>query len=139
MNKDLKEARRWTKGKIAETIFWLLFRDDERFIVLPYAYEHVLPQLAQYRSKLADTETVGKATGAPDFLIISADRTKIRLVDVKYRSEMDFDWNKRIAHKAFERWGEDCCYFFATPKGFFMIHARISLKLKVRYLNYWKS
>ncbi len=38
------------KGKVAELIFALMFRDVGKFTILRFAYEYTLPELAQYQN-----------------------------------------------------------------------------------------
>ncbi len=112
-----------TKGKIAETIFWLMFRDTY-FTVLPFGYERVIPELAQIHRpdekgiKHTQDKIVGKISTNPDFVLIAPDKT-IYLIDVKYSQDPH---PRRLISKAKETIKEwaDCYYFIATPIGFFL-------------------
>lgn len=112
-----------TKGKIAETIFWLMFRDTY-FTVLPFGYERVIPELAQIHrpnengEKHVRSKIVQKIAINPDFVLIAPDKT-VYLIDVKYSQDPH---NRRFigkAQKTIKTW-EDCYYFIATPIGFFL-------------------
>ena len=81
------------KGKIAETIFALMFRESANFTVLEFGYEKVIPQLIGF-SQYEKDETVEIIRTAPDFAIISHGVTKqVRLVEVKYRAHLNKSWN----------------------------------------------
>ncbi|MBI3379411.1 hypothetical protein HY029_01490, partial [Candidatus Gottesmanbacteria bacterium] len=115
---DINFARNLTKGKIAETIFWMMFREDERFILLPFGYEYTIPELTHYRKYLKDSiKTVEKISSSPDFIMLSSDKSQLYIVDVKYRTTLS-DRLKLNAEKTFEKW-EECYYFVATPEGFY--------------------
>lgn len=35
MKNNAEFSKRLAKGRIAETIFWMMFHDDERFLIFP--------------------------------------------------------------------------------------------------------
>src|SRR5438046_2655307 len=103
-------AHNLIKGKIAETIFELMFREANEFSVFRNGFEYAEEYLAQYRSRLKFTEVLDSFTGAPDFLLVKDDRTSAYLVEVKYRSHLDENEIISIAKKIVERW--DHSYLF---------------------------
>lgn len=109
--------RNLTKGKIAETIFWLMFRDTD-FTILPFGYEYTMVELTQYRSRLSkQNQTVNNISHFPDFILISSDKKTVLSVEVKYRRQINFNGLVIDANETFKNW-PDCYYFVATAKGF---------------------
>lgn len=114
-------ARNLTKGKIVETIFWMMFRDNKDFSVLPFGYERLIPEIATLRQKLSiGIQTAEQISQNPDFVLISNDKTKIIPVDVKFRADIYKRYRdiKSKAKKTLEAWKE-CWYFVATPTNFY--------------------
>ena len=112
-------SRDLIKGKITEVIFEQMIRDEGKYTVIPFGYEHTMPTLAQYREKLAEvSKIIESISDAPDFALISEDKTKLFLVEVKYQSRLDIDILKSYAQKLAERW--ECPWLFvATSEGFY--------------------
>lgn len=114
-------ARDLAKGKIAETIFWMMFRDDERYFIFPYGYEHLIPDLTRFKKELIEGKQSFKHISEnPDYILMTTDRTKLQLIDVKFRWDYlsNLSSIKSKAEKTLLRW-EECYYFIATPKGFY--------------------
>lgn len=107
------------KGKIAETIFELMFREAGKYTVIPFGYEKTFPELIQFRKRLPGAQKViDNIKNSPDFAIISKDRNKIYLVEVKYRA---ISYKKEvvdIAKDQEKRW-KPSCLFLATQNGFY--------------------
>ncbi|MGD0976740.1 MAG: hypothetical protein ABR875_00365 [Minisyncoccia bacterium] len=106
------------KGRIAETIFEMMFRETGKFTILRFGYEYTQPELAQYKHYLRLPEAIENIDNSPDFILLSNDKTKVYLVEVKYRSSFDSDKIKVIAQSIASRWHSPYL-FIATPKGFF--------------------
>ncbi len=115
---QIEFSRKLIKGKIAETIFEQMIREEGRYTVIPFGYEHTVPTLTQYRHLLEVPKIIENISEAPDFALVSEDRAKLYLVEVKYRSQMDFEELKKCAEKLLERW-EYSWLFVATPDGFY--------------------
>ncbi len=118
-NNQIDWSRKLIKGRIAEVIFEQMIREEERYTVIPFGYEHTMPTLAQYRQHFSEVQKIiDNIADAPDFALISKDNTKIYLVEVKYQKMLNFDELKKYAEKLLERW-EYPWLFVATPQGFF--------------------
>ncbi len=117
MNIDF--SRNLIKGRIAEVIFEQMIREEEKYTVIPFGYEHTMPTLAQYRKHFE--EAVGKIidniSDAPDFALISIDNKNIYLVEVKYQNKFNMEKLKKYAEKLLVRW-DYAFLFVATPEGF---------------------
>jgi len=109
------------KGKIAELIFELMFRDVGRFTVLRFGYEYTLPELAQYQHLVEVKRVLDNIRNAPDFVIIQKNgdgKLNVFTVEVKYRSHLNPVEIKEIAASTLKTWNPSWL-FVATPEGFF--------------------
>ena len=76
-------SRNLIKGRIAEVIFEQMIRergDEEKYTIIPFGYEHTVPTLEQYRHLAEIPKIIDNIAGAPDFILISKDHTRIYLV-----------------------------------------------------------
>jgi hypothetical protein len=115
---SIEFSRKLIKGRIAEVIFEQMIRDEGKYTVIPFGYEHTMPTLAQYRPLVGIQKIIDNISDAPDFALISEDKTKIYLVEVKYQNELNMELLIGFANKLIERW-EYPWIFVATPKGFY--------------------
>jgi hypothetical protein len=106
------------KGKIAELIFSQMFRNSNKFTIIPFGYENTFPEIAQYAFMADNTQVLDTIRSAPDFALVSHDKREVYLVEVKYRSFLDNKHVKEIAEKIQNRW-KSVQLFIATPTGFY--------------------
>jgi hypothetical protein len=106
------------KGKIAELIFSQMFRNSNKFTVIPFGYENTFPEIAQYAYMADNTQVLDTIRSAPDFALVSHDKRDVYLIEVKYRSFIDKKHVKEIAEKIQNRW-KSVQLFIATPTGFY--------------------
>src|SRR5262245_9272399 len=88
------------KGKIAELIFELMFRDVGRFKVLRFGYDYALPELAQYHHLVEVKQVLENISNAPDFVLIEKNddrKLNVFTVEVKYRANPDPGELKQVA------------------------------------------
>jgi hypothetical protein len=111
-------SRNLIKGRIAEVIFEQMIRDEGKYTVIPFGYEHTMPTLAQYQHLVEIEQVMKNISDAPDFALISEDKTKIYLVEVKYQNNLDLGYLREYAEKLLTRWNPSWL-FVATPEGFF--------------------
>ncbi|HRH55286.1 MAG TPA: hypothetical protein PK609_00250 [Candidatus Paceibacterota bacterium] len=116
MQKDF--SKQLIKGKIAELVFEQMFRDAEKYTVIPFGYESVVSELQQYTRQINDRELLDNIRNAPDFALVSHDPKEVFLVEVKYRSRLDSDEIRRTAAAICERW-KLAYMFIATPEAFY--------------------
>jgi len=95
-----------------------MIREEGRYTVIPFGYEHTTPTLAQYRHISEVPGVIDNISEAPDFALISEDKTKIYLVEVKYQKNFNLEEVKKNAEKLLKRW-ESPWIFIATPGAFF--------------------
>jgi hypothetical protein len=106
-------------GKIAEIVFDEMFRRAGGFTVIPFGYENTYPEIAQNARLIEDKETLANIRTAPDFALISHDRTEVILVEVKYRSVPNGGQILQYAKEIQDVW-KSVSLFIATPVGFYM-------------------
>ncbi len=95
-----------------------MIREEGRYTVIPFGYEHTMPTLAQYRHISEVPKVIDNISDAPDFALISEDKTKIYLVEVKYQKNFDISEVKKHSEKLLKRW-ESPWIFIATPGVFY--------------------
>lgn len=111
-------SRNLIKGRIAEVIFEQMIREEGEYAVIPFGYEHTVPTLAQYRHLTDVKDVMDNISDAPDFALVSEDKTKLYLVEVKYQKILNHEEVLRHAEKLLERW-KSPWIFIATKAGFF--------------------
>ncbi len=111
-------ARQLIKGKIAELVFEQMIRDEKMYTVIPFGYEHTVPTLAQYHGIVEVQKVIDDIKNAPDFALVSEDKTKLYLVEVKYQSQLNIELLKEYAKELLDRW-EYPWIFVATSENFY--------------------
>lgn len=111
------------KGKIAELIFELMFREAGGFTALRFGYEYTFPELAQYQHLVEVKKVLDNIKNSPDFILIKNEKNEnnkleVFTVEVKYRAKPDLKEIKEIAEKTLKTWNPSWL-FLATPDGFF--------------------
>ncbi len=114
MNEKINYLRGLIKGKITETIFEEMFRESGEFTILPMGYEHTLPELAQYQHHVEVKQVLENIKHAPDFVLISQDKTRVFLVEVKYRKNIVPEKILQTAEDTLRLWNPS--YLFVASK-----------------------
>jgi hypothetical protein len=120
------------KGKIAELIFELMFREAGKFTPLRFGYEYTVPELAQYRHLIQVEEVLNNISNSPDFILIAKEKNdggkvEVFTVEVKYRTRLDEVDIEQIAAKTLKTW-DPSWLFVASPDGFFFGPCRSVLR-----------
>ncbi|OGM93988.1 hypothetical protein A2524_01700 [Candidatus Wolfebacteria bacterium RIFOXYD12_FULL_48_21] len=115
-NKDF--IKHLIKGKIAEIIFEQMFRESGKYTILRSGYEYTLPELAQYQHIAEIKAVMENIRNAPDFILVSQDKTEVHLVEVKYRANRYTNEVNELATNLLVRWNPSWL-FVACPDGFF--------------------
>jgi hypothetical protein len=110
--------KNFIKGKIVELIFDQMFREAGRFTILPFGYERTLPELAQYSQEVKYKHVLDNVRHAPDFVLISHDKTEVYMVEVKYRTNSSKEDLVEIAQGIKDQWNS-IWLFLATPDKFY--------------------
>lgn len=95
-----------------------MFRKAGRFTVLPFGYERTLPEVAQHVEMVKFKPVLEDIRNAPDFILISHDRTEVFIVEVKYRKTPNWQEMEDIARNMKDRWTA-IWLFVATPEQFY--------------------
>ncbi len=117
MRDDIQFSRDLIKGKIAEVIFEQMFREAGEFTILRLGYEYTTPELAQYQNLIRIKRVLENLRHTPDFALISHDKSRVFIVEVKYRTKPDLVGMKRAAQAAL-KFSDPSCLFVASPDGF---------------------
>jgi hypothetical protein len=115
---SIQFSKELIKGRIAEVIFEQMLRDEGRYTVIPFGYEHTVPTLSQYQHFVEIKRVMDNIKDAPDFALISNDKREVFLVEVKYRSSINHGELKESAEKLLGRWNPSWI-FVATQNQFF--------------------
>jgi hypothetical protein len=76
-----------------------MFRNSNKFTVIPFGYENNYPEIAQYANMANDTQVLETIRSAPDFALVSHDKKDVYLVEVKYRNSLNAKYVKKDAEK----------------------------------------
>lgn len=106
------------KGKIAEMIFELMFRDTNKFTVLHLGYEYTAPILAQYRNMVVMKKVLDPISKAPDFILLTENKKQTYPVEVKYRAFPYKNDLVDIARKIVKNYPA-CHIFLISKSGFY--------------------
>jgi len=112
-----KFARNLVKGKIAETIFAQMLRETDKYTVLEFGYEKLVPELVQagYNENFGLVDTL---RSAPDFAVINKEKKEVRLIEVKYQKKLNYEYALRAAMRMHASWNPSYL-FIATQDGFY--------------------
>lgn len=106
------------KGQIAEIIFEQMMRETNKFTILSFGYEKVIPQIMGVNHQHYDDQTMLTIRRAPDFAVISKFSKKVRLVEVKFRKMHEKSDVHQMVKDISEAW-DPSYLFLATLEGFY--------------------
>ena len=115
---SIQFTRELIKGRIAEVIFEQMIREEGKYTVIPFGYEHTVPTLAQYQHLPIVRQVMDNISDAPDFALISEDKTEVYLVEVKFQKFIDVERVKSYAETLLKRWNPSWI-FVATTERFY--------------------
>jgi hypothetical protein len=95
-----------------------MFREAGQYTILPFGYERTLPEIAQYAGEVKYKHVLDNVRTAPDFVLISLDKTEVYMIEAKYRAKHTEADLVRIAEKIRGRW-DAIWLFLATPDKFY--------------------
>ncbi len=116
---DISFSRNLIIGRIVETIFEEMFRKSDEFTILPIGYERTTPELAQYQHHVHIKKVLDNIRNAPDFALISQDKSRVFLVEVKYRNIIETQEVLTTAKNILEKWNPSWL-FIATKDMFYL-------------------
>ncbi len=113
--KTTEFTRNLVKGRIAEVVFAQMLRSTNKFTVLEFGYEKIIPELVHYGHDHAkEGGVIDTLRTAPDFAVINRETKEVRLIEVKYRSVFRNDDMLLCAKKMHESWNPS--YLFVATK-----------------------
>ncbi len=115
---EIDFSKQLLKGKICELIFDRMFLKTGKFIVIPFGYENIIPEIRQYMKLSNNDEMLDSVRNAPDFALVSQEQNRVFLVEVKYRGIFQKEEIKKIAEKIQDKW-KQAILFLATPEHFY--------------------
>lgn len=118
MRDDIEFSRDLIKGKIAEIVFEQMFREAGEFTILRLGYEYTSPELAQYRNHFEVKQVLDHIKSTPDFALVSHDKKRVFIVEVKYRTKWNDSEFKKIAVNTL-KYADPSWLFIATPEAFY--------------------
>ena len=110
------------KGRIAETVFEQMFRESGQYTILRAGYEYTLPELAQYQHLAEVKAVIENIRNAPDFVLISQDKKRVYLVEVKFFARLNQKKIKEIADDMLKLWNPSYLLLH-HPEDSFLNHA----------------
>ena len=136
MDKNIEFSKNLIKGKIAEMIFERMFAESGEFTILRSGYEYTYPELAQYPQLKVVEKYLENVRHNPDFILISNDRKRAFIVEVKYRTTINPEQIIAIARRTKDLQNPSWL-FIASPDGFFFdpCNSIINSKGKVSRLS----
>lgn len=118
MRTEIEFSKDLIKGKITEIVFEQMFRETDEFTILRLGYEYTSTELAQYINHFEVSQVLGHLKNIPDFALISNDKKRVFIVEVKYRSKWNDSEFKKIAERTLT-YADPSWLFIATPEGFY--------------------
>ena len=112
------------KGRIAETVFELMFREGTDYDVFPLGYEYTTPILVQFKNhpdaehKEIIKKVLENFEDTPDFMLVNPDKSEIYLVEVKFRTTYEPEELLKIAQDIKAKW-KPSHLFLATSDRFY--------------------
>jgi hypothetical protein len=118
MSDNISFTRNLVKGRIAETIFAQMFRDNGRYTVLEFGYEKVVPQLVGHNYG-HNNPVIESLRVAPDFAVINQDTKEVRLIEVKYRQKLETNDVLKCAKKMQASWNPSYLFIATLDRFYF--------------------
>lgn len=94
-----------------------MLRETKEFTVLEFGYEKVIPELVQCKYDQSNLAVEALRT-APDFAVINQRTNEVKLVEVKYLRDINYEFVLKYAQKMHKAWNPSFL-FVATLDGFY--------------------
>ncbi len=106
------------KGKIAEIIVFEMFQEINRFIVIPFGTEMLIPDLLKLEKTEVVQNAIGRLRQRPDLSIVDTQTGSHFLIEVKYRESPTQALMLTLAKDLHESW-PSAYLCVVSPLGFF--------------------
>lgn len=117
MSNNIKFTNNLVKGRIAETIFAQMLRNEGQYTVLEFGYEKIIPQLVGLDTN-RENAIIESLRVAPDFAVINQETKEVRLVEVKFQANLSDTYTLGAAKKMHAS-RNPSWLFIATLDGFY--------------------
>lgn len=112
------ELKKVFNQKITEHIFQYMFRESGKYTVIPIGYEATVEELEPYKRHAYVRKVLNNLKAAPDFVLISKDKTDVIVVEVEYIAKPEPQDIGDMVHTVLRRW-DPSYVFIATQTGFY--------------------
>jgi hypothetical protein len=112
------ELKKLFNQKITEHIFQYMFREAGKYTVIPIGYEATAEELEPYKRHAYVRKVLDNLKAAPDFVLISKDKTDVIVVEVEYIAKAEPEDIGDMVHTVLRRW-DPSYVFIATQTGFY--------------------
>lgn len=110
--------------KISEIIFEQMFLESGKYTIVPIGYDRTVPELTPYKRHSYVKKVLDNIKAAPDFVLISKDKTDVIVVEVQYMPNLIPNKLGDIVHTLLRRW-ETSYVFLATQQAFYFEHCSV--------------
>lgn len=120
---DTRSLQQLMNQKIAKIIFEEMFREAGKYVIIPIGFDSE-PELSTYKRHSYIKKILDNLKTAPDFVLISRDKTDVIVVEVEYISTLVPDKLGDKVHTLLRRW-DPSYVFLATQTGFYFEHCSV--------------
>lgn len=115
---DTRALHELMRQKITKVVFEQMFREAGTYTVVPLRTDETSDALLPHRRHSYIRKILENLKAAPDFALISQDKTDVLVVEVAYTKKADSVWFADAAHSILRRW-DPAYIFLATENGFY--------------------
>jgi hypothetical protein len=121
---DTASLRNVMNQKISELIFEQMFLEAGKYTIVPIGYDRTVPELSPFKRHVYVKKILDNLKAAPDFVLISQDKTDVIVVEVEYMPEFVPDKLGDMVHTILRRW-DPSYVFLATQHAFYFEHCSV--------------
>lgn len=118
---DTSSLQKLMNQKIAEIIFEQMFREVGKYVIIPIGYDNTVPELQSFKRHTYVKKILDNLKAAPDFVLISQDKTDVMVVEVEYMPTFVPEKLGDMVHIILRRW-DPSYVFLVTQTGFYFEH-----------------
>ncbi|MCX7996530.1 MAG: hypothetical protein N2691_02080 [Patescibacteria group bacterium] len=115
---ETRALHRLIRRKITATVFEQMFREAGRYTVIPIGHADSIETLSEHKRHPYVRKILENLTAAPDYVLISQDKTDVMVVEVDYMRRIDRETIADRIHTILRRW-DPSYLFLATGSGFY--------------------
>lgn len=115
---DTRTLHETMRKRISQIIFEQMMKEAGKYTVIPIGYDTTVPDLTPYKRHAYVKKILDNLKAAPDFVLISADKTDVIVVEVLYMEHLDTEQLADKVHTIVRRW-DPSYVFLVTQQGFY--------------------